>query len=114
MPLLVVSLLPQVWFFLCVVLPHRQYLRTLPNLLWGQLLNRTFGIFLSPLVFLLVLLSFGSFNWGKTGSTRRVRKHKHKHKQSTLPTHSAPGTSRRRIASRLRTDAASSRCDTGR
>jgi len=111
-PLLVVSLLPQVWFFLCVVLPHRQYLRTLPNLLWGQLLNRTFGIFLSPLVFLLVLLSFGSFNWGKTGSTRRVRKHKHK--QSALPTHSAPGTSRRRVGSCLRPDAASSRSDTGR
>ncbi|TKY87605.1 hypothetical protein EX895_003619 [Sporisorium graminicola] len=65
-PLLAITLLPQIWFLLFVVIPTKRYRPLLHHLLYGAVLNRLCSIILTPTVYANVLLGFGDFRWGKS------------------------------------------------
>uniref|UniRef100_V5GN58 chitin synthase n=2 Tax=Kalmanozyma brasiliensis (strain GHG001) TaxID=1365824 RepID=V5GN58_KALBG len=65
-PLLAITLLPQIWFFFCVVLPTKRYRGLWHHLLYGAVLNRACSVVLTPTVYANVLLGFGDFRWGKS------------------------------------------------
>ncbi|GAC76239.1 chitin synthase/hyaluronan synthase [Moesziomyces antarcticus T-34] len=65
-PLLAITLLPQIWFLLFVVIPTPRYRPLLHHLLYGAVLNRLCSIVLTPTVYANVLLGFGDFRWGKS------------------------------------------------
>jgi len=65
-PLLAITLLPQMWFLFCVVLPTKRYRPLLHHYLYGAVLNRLCSVALTPTVYANVLLGFGDFRWGKS------------------------------------------------
>ncbi|CDW99706.1 hypothetical protein [Sporisorium scitamineum] len=65
-PLLAITLLPQIWFLLFVVIPTKRYRPLLHHLFYGAVLNRLCSIVLTPTVYANVLLGFGDFRWGKS------------------------------------------------
>lgn len=74
-PLLAITLLPQIWFLLFVVLPTKRYRPLLHHLVYGAVLNRLCSVVLTPTVYANVLLGFGDFRWGKShGATTTAAK----------------------------------------
>ncbi|GAC94313.1 glycosyltransferase [Pseudozyma hubeiensis SY62] len=65
-PLLAITLLPQIWFMLFVVVPTKRYRPLVHHLLYGAICNRLCSIVLTPTVYANVLLGFGDFRWGKS------------------------------------------------
>lgn len=96
-PLLAITLLPQIWFFFCVVLPTKRYRGLWHHLLYGAVLNRLCSIVLTPTVYANVLLGFGDFRWGKShtganAATQQQAKEEDKTVDAMERGESRPGT----------------------
>lgn len=67
-PLIIVSQIPTVWFFVCIA-TNKQLRQRAHKILLGYCINKLISPFMSAIIFSTVVKNLGSQAWGMTGGT---------------------------------------------